>query len=305
MLPLCISAQQRTEYNRNGDEAMNRLDYRDARMWYEEGIINCDIYSIKQLTSIWQKDEQMRLSMRSLMNKCLNCLNVMATENDTTAMSLLVDYYDEGIGTPKNKDLAIYWSKQLEAVQASFQPIYIAPSDVNATRTRHKIDFFVGYAFALEAPFGLTIGAVSERFGGYLRFKTNASFKSHAYEYEYDTDLFIPQPGGESIKITGDKSKKKNSAFGTAGLIMKTNSWLYLSAGLGYGERTLLYPIVVTNHVTGAENDSWAKVSDYSYKGIVAEVDCMVRKDRFYVSIGCNTLNFEYVDLNLGLGIFF
>lgn len=44
-LPMCLLAQQKTEYNRKGDEAMKRLDYSDARMWYEEGVVQCDPYS--------------------------------------------------------------------------------------------------------------------------------------------------------------------------------------------------------------------------------------------------------------------
>ena len=38
-LPMYLLAQQKTEYNRKGDEAMQRLDYSDARMWYEEGVV--------------------------------------------------------------------------------------------------------------------------------------------------------------------------------------------------------------------------------------------------------------------------
>ena len=42
VLPMYLLAQQKTEYNRKGDEAMKRLDYSDARMWYEEGVVQCD-----------------------------------------------------------------------------------------------------------------------------------------------------------------------------------------------------------------------------------------------------------------------
>ena len=43
VFPLGLLAQQRTEYNRKGDEAMKRLDYSDAKMWYEEGVSQCDV----------------------------------------------------------------------------------------------------------------------------------------------------------------------------------------------------------------------------------------------------------------------
>lgn len=90
VFPLGLLAQQRTEYNRKGDEAMKRLDYSDAKMWYEEGVSQCDAYSIDQLTTIWLSNERMRPSMRSLMNKCLNCLTVKATEDDPDAISKLI-----------------------------------------------------------------------------------------------------------------------------------------------------------------------------------------------------------------------
>ena len=63
VFPLGLLAQQRTEYNRKGDEAMKRLDYSDAKMWYEEGVSQCDAYSIDQLTTIWLSNERMRPSM--------------------------------------------------------------------------------------------------------------------------------------------------------------------------------------------------------------------------------------------------
>ena len=108
VFPLALWAQQRAEYNRKGDEAMKRQDYSDAKMWYEEGVADCDAYSIKQLTTIWLGQKQMRPSMRSLMTKCLNCLSVRATEEDLEAIDLLIVYYTEGIGTQKSEELASY-----------------------------------------------------------------------------------------------------------------------------------------------------------------------------------------------------
>ncbi|MCD7915706.1 MAG: hypothetical protein LUG96_10985 [Tannerellaceae bacterium] len=117
LLPMGVFAQQQAEYNIKGDDAMQRQDYTDARLWYGEGVSHCDMYSIDQLTKIWQENESMRLSMRSLMNKCLNCLTVKANERDTVAMAKLVVYYTEWIGTPKNKDLTAYWNRQIRQVQ--------------------------------------------------------------------------------------------------------------------------------------------------------------------------------------------
>ena len=133
VFPLGLLAQQRTEYNRKGDEAMKRLDYSDAKMWYEEGVSQCDAYSIDQLTTIWLSNERMRPSMRSLMNKCLNCLTVKATEDDPDAISKLIIYYSEGIGTPKSEELATYWKEYqemlLKPAEPAAQPID-SPADI-------------------------------------------------------------------------------------------------------------------------------------------------------------------------------
>ena len=43
-----------------------------------------------------------------------------------------------------------------------------------------------------------------------------------------------------------------------------------------------------------------------SYKGVAAEVDLMMKiTNSVFISVGCNTVNFKYLDLNAGLGVFF
>ena len=60
---MCMIAQQYTEYNRKGNEAMTRRDYSDARLFYSEGVTHCDLYSVYQLTQIWLSNTTMRASM--------------------------------------------------------------------------------------------------------------------------------------------------------------------------------------------------------------------------------------------------
>ena len=301
VLPECLLAQQRTEYNRKGDEAMKRQDYSDARMWYEEGISNCDSYSINQLTAIWKTNKKMRASMRSLMTKCLNCLTVKATDNDSTAVAQLIVYYNEGIGTPISEELASYWSDRLEELRKPVEPITYVP--VQERKPREPMKFFAGYAFSIEAPYGLTVGGVGERFGWYARFRTNMSFNDYTNECK-GTDEFISYPENSSMKFTN--KKKVNCFAASAGLVIKCTPWLYTSIGLGYGKRELLCEFNTwdKNDINIA-NTYWAKNIDYSYEGVVADLDFMVKVGSIFVSAGCNTLNFKYVDLNAGLGLFF
>ena len=154
-LPMCLLAQQKTEYNRKGDEAMKRLDYSDARMWYEEGVVQCDPYSIEQLTSIWLANQRMRPSMHSLMNKCRACLELMANNEDTTAISQLIIYYTEGIGTSKNETLAQSWQDRLETLRKPVEPVfYPSANPIKPDTPKEPMKFFIGYAYSIEAPYG-------------------------------------------------------------------------------------------------------------------------------------------------------
>lgn len=306
-MAMCLSAQQKTEYNRKGDEAMKRLDYRDARMWYEEGVVQCDPYSIGQLTSIWLADERMRSSMYSLMNKCRNCLEVMANNKDTVAISRLIVYYTEGIGTPKNNTLSKSWQDRLEVLRRPPVEHSVASPHSNqpdAGRVKEPMHFFVGYVYATEAPYGLTVGGVRSRLGWFVRFRTNMGFKNHEGECRGTGEYVGTAPGNLPFYFTG--RKKTNSYAGTAGLVAKCTSWLYMSVGLGYGNRELLCEYeTIDDSDYRIRNGAWAKNLDHSYNGLAADLDVMLKWGPVFVSAGCNTLNFKYADLNAGIGVFF
>ncbi|MDR0748095.1 MAG: hypothetical protein LBF62_00810 [Tannerellaceae bacterium] len=293
VIPFCVIAQQQTEYNRKGDEAMKRLDYSDARLFYGEGVPYCDIYSINQLTTIWIANEQMRTSMHNQMSRCLSCLSVKATENDVTAVSKLILYYTEGIGTPKSEELASYWADRLEELK---NPV---PDNTGYEKPpRTPMRFFGGYTYSQCMPFGITVGGVGERIGWYARFKTNMSFQRFDSEYSgkgpNSVDRFIPL------------EEKRNAYAATAGLVVKCTSWLYASVGAGYGKRDVLYLLSKQIKPSGEEVErGWYKVADSSHNGVSADLDIMLRYGFLYISAGCNTQNFKYIDLNAGVGVFF
>ena len=303
-LPMCLLAQQKTEYNRKGDEAMKRLDYSDARMWYEEGVVQCDPNSIEQLTSIWLANQRMRPSMHSLMNKCRACLELMANNEETTAFSKLIIYYTEGIGTSKNETLAQSWQDRLETLRKPVEPVfYPSANPIKPDTPKEPMKFFIGYAYSIEAPYGLTVGGVKSRLGWFLRFKTNLGFKEYDGECR-GTDEFVGPTPDNPFYFTN--KKKVNNYAGTAGLVVKCTSWLYTSVGLGYGSRELLCEyITIDNSDYRIEKSYWVKNLDYSYSGLAADLDVMVKFGPVFVSAGCNTLNFKYVDLNAGVGLFF
>lgn len=308
LFPLGLGAQTLAEYNRKGDEAMKRQDYMDAKMWYEEGVAQCDTYSIDQLTQIWMNNERLRPSMRSLMNKCLNCLNVKAMEYDPKAMSQLIVYYTEGIGTPKNKELAAYWKERQESRQRQLKPAVVRVDSTMLPAKRQRMKFFVGYSYSVEAPYGITVGGVGQRMGWYVRLKTNMSFQNYTDRCNDRGEIIeFSNSDNESYEPSAGKSTKTNSLAATVGMVVKCTPWLYASAGLGYGDRTLLHGF--TTHAYedyDRTREVWCRNIDSSYRGVAAEVDLMVRFAKsLYISAGCNTVNFKYVDLNAGFGVFF
>jgi hypothetical protein len=298
---LIVTAQRRTEYNRQGDEAKERLDFSSAKIWYEEGLSNCDPYSINQLTSIWLEDDSMRVMMRNVMSRCLECLTNRATElKDTASMNKLILYYTEGIGTSKNEAKIEYWNDRLALMQEAFT------TDVTARtppREKVKMKFFAGYSASYYAPYGLTVGGIGRTIGWYLRFRTNMSF--HAYSAACDESSSMVE-GLEDSYPGWTGNKKVNSWIGTGGIVIKVVPEFYISAGAGYCNWEKLYEIEKTG-ITVAESQGliWAK-DKVSFSGLALDLDATFRMGKvLYGSLGCSVLNFERVSANAGIGVFF
>jgi hypothetical protein len=294
--------ERQTEYNRQGDEAMKRLDYSAAKIWYEEGISSCNPHSIDQLTSIWLADASMRMSMRNVMSRCLDCLADRATDfNDTTSMKKLIQYYTEGIGTDKNQAKVDFWTSQLTLLQKASgtkEKTGIPP------RKKIKMKFFAGYSGSYHAPYGLTVGSVG-RFGWYLRYRTNFSFQ------KYTANSNNGRLTGTSYDhlLSGWTGREKTNAWmATGGLIVMATPSFYISAGGGYCNRERLKEFHTVDR-TEAEprGDVWAKNSEKgTFNGLALDVDGTFRIGKvFYGSLGCTVLDLKYISGNAGIGVFF
>jgi hypothetical protein len=301
-----VSAQKQTEYNRQGDEAMSKLDYSVAKILYEEGVSNCDTYSIGQLTAIWFADESMRPSLRVVMNKCLNCLTDLAMQNkDTTSMQRLVLYYTEGIGTAVNQTKANYWQAQLQTLrkQSAETAAVATPKKQKSVGSSSRTEFFVGYSASLLAPYGLSVGAVGKNAGFYLRYRTNLSFAD--YTATCDKAGNIDALSGKLPNFLG--TKKENIWMATGGLLLRPSQSFIISLGGGYWTREALYEFeTIGITVSQPEGKLWAKNTDFSYSGIAADLDIILRIGKsFYLSAGASAFNFKYVYANAGIGFFF
>ncbi|MDR2763647.1 MAG: hypothetical protein LBB90_01270 [Tannerella sp.] len=304
IFPFCVQAQQQTEYNQKGDEAMRRKDYQDAKMWYEEGVSYCDPYSINQLTAIWVKEESMHSSMGPVMNKCLNCLNSMAiSKKDTLAMKKLILFYTEGIGTAKDENSANSWREMLTQLRSPYPPVS------RPHKPREKMKFFVGYSsLPSVAPYGIQIagtGAV----GWYVRVRTNMVFprntELNGEKIEY-TNSRIPVFDARDETYRYLSGIQKSLWMGTAGLVFKIAPAIRLSAGAGYVQYEEAYEYEKIDRTTGIPGErGWTGNKDISYRNVAIDVDAMfVFGKRFYGTAGCSVLNLKYVYPSVGVGIF-
>ena len=301
-LPWCAVAQRQTEYNRKGDEALQRKDYRDAKMWFEEGVFaECDRYSIDRLTTIWLADESMRVSMRTVMSKCLNCLNEWATERDTFAIEKLILYYSQGIGTAENHMTATYWRRQLESIRRTAYDTDQAPPATPRTPMR----FFFGYHASLLAPFGLRTGGIAGRLGWYLQAQTNFSFRSHTATCRTAGGHFIIEGMTDFYGYTG--RDQANVVMASVGMMIRSLPNVYLNVGAGYWQRDLMRQYGTTDNAGNVSETAWAKDLDASEKGLKVDLGAsyFLPGSRFYVTGECTALNFRYVYPTLGAGLVF
>lgn len=308
LAPLIVAAQRQTGYNQKGDEAMRNLDYSSAKIWYEEGVVsNCDIYSIIQLTAIWRDDSAMHSSMRSVMSKCMKCLDERADrDRDTTSMKMLIMYYTEGIGTYKNETKAEMWTSKLETVRDP-NPAYTRKSAKKTTRHKEKMQFFAGYSGSYYSPFGLTFGGVGQTVGWYLRYRTNMSFQDYTETCDKDGNI-VGGLEGAFPRPLSDKPDKINAWAATGGVMFKVAPSFYLSVGAGYCQREAIYRIEKIGRPEAVSLESfWAKCNDKtSFDGVALDLDGTFRfGKRFYGSIGCSMLKFKYASANVGIGVFF
>jgi hypothetical protein len=302
---MMVAAQQRRteEYNKQGDEAMENLDFSNAKIWYEEGLPVCDPYSIDKLTSIWLADDSMRMIMRNVMSRCLECLTNRATEReDTVSMNKLILYYTEGIGTSKNEAKVEFWKDRLGAIQGTTTTNVMTKKP---PREKARMDFFLGYSASLYSPYGLSVGGMGKTIGWYLRYRTNLSFRG--YTAEYDAKKKIIEGLDGSQKMTGNEAI--NMWIGTGGIIVKATPSFYISAGAGYCNRERLCEFEKFGEIeTVTQGVSWAKYKEKtsSFEGLAFDLDATFRIGKvFYGSLGCSVLNFEYVSANAGIGVFF
>ena len=143
-----------------------------------------------------------------------------------------------------------------------------------------------------QTSFGAMVGIVAKH-GAYLRFRSD--FRSASTDLECDdTGVLTGGATGTPYYVEGSSKKARMSV--TGGYLYRVAKPLYGYIGAGYGYRTLAWETV------GGE---WAKNTDHSASGIAAEIGAIGRYKSLAISLGCQSINFKYLEASVGIGFFF
>ncbi|MDR3137458.1 MAG: hypothetical protein LBT73_01055 [Tannerellaceae bacterium] len=314
LLSASLSAQHRASYNADADEALIRGDYSDARMYFSEGLLKCDLYSIGGIIWIWIDNHSMRPSMQNLVDRCYQCLS--DNPADTSVTTLLEIGYAAGIFVKPVKEPSDIRHPLPATTSLSIPPKPI-DSVAKITKTtsipkplKKRPLIMVAYSGSKDNPVGLSLGAFyPQQWGGYVRYKGNLNFSEPLFYIRQFPDKptqVNPVPEERTITIVADGVPKRlNSYRLTAGLLYQASHAILLSAGIGYGQRIQLYKYTLTDKQNGQHSTVWCTYPDYNHRGIAIETDIALRYKHIFAGLGCSVVGFSYAEINFGVGFLF
>ena len=140
--------------------------------------------------------------------------------------------------------------------------------------------------------FGVMAGIVAKH-GAYVRFQSDFGSISSDLECD-DTGALTSGGTGTPYYVEGSSSKSRLSI--TGGYLYRFIKPLYGYIGAGYGQRTLAWETV---------EGEWVKNTDHSASGLATEIGLIGKYKGFAFSLGAQTVNFKYMELNVGFGFIF
>lgn len=205
---------------------------------------------------------------------------------------------DVGARISSGKNKQIYWDVFRELDQLKGEIIF----DIRA-KVIKDIDYkyFIVYQGNNISPYGLKFGHIG-LIGWYVSVLTNTNF--NMYEYEMDNDVVQDYPADQYYVLSDKKIYSRYSIVLGANYQFLKN--LYVSAGVGYGHKELLYEFNEYSYSNDALlGNSYLINNSESYSGLEVEAGLMYKWNNFIFSGGGNILNFRRLDWNVGIGYCF
>ena len=182
---------------------------------------------------------------------------------------------------------------------------HLSVNPVDFQKKKTKINTFVvaevGYSFAPQLGYGGMVGQMYNGLGWYVKGRSNFEFGTYA-----TNGLVCEQGGlinGELPFYSGRTVAKEwliNAGFVVDFLGKKRmqykNNMIGLYAGVGYGQRELLWEKV---------NGDWVKYNPTSANGVSAGAGVIGSIAGVTLTAGVNTIQFKYLEMEFGIGYTF
>lgn len=193
------------------------------------------------------------------------------------------------------------WVRPMEfksVLSSTSESAFLLPDPEPSAKPLHSHPFALVTCSGLDAVVpGVRLGVAKKRFGAYL----SASFSPGRRAADYDCLQDGTIPAGGSIYTTG-KTSVWHYSLSAGGLWLPfyfggrdfASAGFY--AGAGYGSRSLYWEDI---------DGRWARVSDCSDKGLLAEAGAILFRGRLAFSIGVRSTAFKHLDAELGMGVRF
>lgn len=210
-----------------------------------------------------------------------------------------------GKGVPAGKARKIVWhpleeNGEFVAKDVRFKVEALSSYDYYTQNAKVKTLVMgqVGYSVAPQLSYGVMVGQMYNGLGWYANFRSNFNFMAST-KLVCDADGKI---NGEMPFYTGEK--QLSHLVINVGFMMNFLEWsaknkfntfgMYI--GGGYGKRELQWEMVGGN---------WVKYGPTSISGLSGGVGLFGSISGATLSVGMNTINFQYVDVVVGVGFMF
>lgn len=137
--------------------------------------------------------------------------------------------------------------------------------------------------------YGIGVGALWEKWGGYVNYTSNFNRTKASYQCTEDGIL----ENGSTFWPNG-KTTERNLTI-TSGALYRLNDYLNVYGGVGYGQSQTLWQDI---------DGQWAEAGK-GIRGICLESGLMIYVENLAVGIGLATLNFKTITPSLSIGIVF
>ena len=141
-----------------------------------------------------------------------------------------------------------------------------------------------------QMSYGAMVGVVAKH-GAYLHVKSDLNFITTTLSCD---DSGLLSSGKYPYYKPELVHKSKHSV--TGGYMYRIIRPLYAYAGAGYGNRLMAWETV---------DGELVRNKDHSTEGVAVEIGAIGTYKNFALSVGCQSINFKYVELNVGFGMFF